>query len=340
MSPDGDPADGGRRGGDGADHAASGRRLLGARARTCGARSARSRRGRRDPARRERERDAQPARTCAGPSPSRSSAAHELARAGARRRHRRSRRSCRPRSAARTKATSRPSGSRRSRAISSTRAPTGSRSATPPAWPRRGASTSCSTRSPPRASRAERVGLHFHDTRGTALANVLAALERGVTRYDASIGGLGGCPYAPGASGNAVTEDLVHMLEDLGVDTGIDLAALSSARGSRRRSSGASCRARCCTPARASRRWRVARRDANAERIRGDHGAGARRATSPRAPTSSRRRQAASSATGSRCCSTTVRSSKTGCSPTRWPTICPPTAWSPASAASTAARCA
>jgi hydroxymethylglutaryl-CoA lyase len=70
------------------------------------------------------------------------------------------------------------------------------------------------------------VGLHFHDTRGTALANVLAALERGVTRFDASIGGLGGCPYAPGASGNAVTEDLVHMLEDLGVATGVDLDAL------------------------------------------------------------------------------------------------------------------
>jgi hydroxymethylglutaryl-CoA lyase len=70
------------------------------------------------------------------------------------------------------------------------------------------------------------VGLHFHDTRGTALANVLAALERGVVRFDASIGGLGGCPYAPGASGNAVTEDLVHMLEDLGVATGIDLDAL------------------------------------------------------------------------------------------------------------------
>jgi hydroxymethylglutaryl-CoA lyase len=70
------------------------------------------------------------------------------------------------------------------------------------------------------------VGLHFHDTRGTALANVLAALERGVVRFDASIGGLGGCPYAPGASGNAVTEDLVHMLDDLGIDTGVDLDAL------------------------------------------------------------------------------------------------------------------
>ena len=74
--------------------------------------------------------------------------------------------------------------------------------------------------------KADRVGLHFHNTRGTALANVVAALERGVTRFDASIGGLGGCPYAPGASGNAVTEDLVHMCADMGIDTGIDLDAL------------------------------------------------------------------------------------------------------------------
>jgi hydroxymethylglutaryl-CoA lyase len=72
----------------------------------------------------------------------------------------------------------------------------------------------------------DRVGLHFHDTRGTALANVVAALDRGVTRFDASIGGLGGCPYAPGASGNAVTEDLVHMLADMEIETGIDLDAL------------------------------------------------------------------------------------------------------------------
>jgi hydroxymethylglutaryl-CoA lyase len=73
---------------------------------------------------------------------------------------------------------------------------------------------------------ADRVGLHFHDTRGTALANVVAGLDRGVTRYDASVGGLGGCPYAPGASGNAVTEDLVHMLHDMGIETGIDLDTL------------------------------------------------------------------------------------------------------------------
>ncbi len=73
---------------------------------------------------------------------------------------------------------------------------------------------------------ADAVGLHFHNTRGTGLANVLAALERGVRRFDASIGGLGGCPYAPGATGNIVTEDLVHMLEDMGIATGIDLEAL------------------------------------------------------------------------------------------------------------------
>ncbi len=73
---------------------------------------------------------------------------------------------------------------------------------------------------------AARIGLHFHNTRGTALANVVAALERGVVRFDASIGGLGGCPYAPGASGNAVTEDLVHMLQDMEIDAGIDLDAL------------------------------------------------------------------------------------------------------------------
>jgi hydroxymethylglutaryl-CoA lyase len=70
------------------------------------------------------------------------------------------------------------------------------------------------------------VALHFHNTRGTALANVVAGLERGVHRFDASIGGLGGCPYAPGASGNAVTEDLVHMLHDMQIDTGVDLEAL------------------------------------------------------------------------------------------------------------------
>lgn len=73
---------------------------------------------------------------------------------------------------------------------------------------------------------ARDVGLHFHNTRGTGLANVLAGLERGVTRFDASVAGIGGCPYAPGATGNIVTEDLVHMLEDMGIATGVDLDAL------------------------------------------------------------------------------------------------------------------
>jgi hydroxymethylglutaryl-CoA lyase len=67
------------------------------------------------------------------------------------------------------------------------------------------------------------VTLHFHNTRGMALANTLAALAAGVNRFDASLGGLGGCPYAPGASGNVCTEDLVHMLELMGYETGMDL---------------------------------------------------------------------------------------------------------------------
>ncbi|MGX7669046.1 hydroxymethylglutaryl-CoA lyase [Plantactinospora sp. DSM 117369] len=73
------------------------------------------------------------------------------------------------------------------------------------------------------------VLLHFHNTRGTALANLLTALELGVTEYDASVGGLGGCPYAPGASGNVATEEVVHMLHDMGIETGVDLDALLEA---------------------------------------------------------------------------------------------------------------
>ncbi|GAB3819650.1 hydroxymethylglutaryl-CoA lyase [Micromonospora zhanjiangensis] len=73
------------------------------------------------------------------------------------------------------------------------------------------------------------VLLHLHNTRGTALANMLTAMELGVAEFDASVGGLGGCPYAPGASGNLATEEAVHMLHDMGVDTGIDLDALVEA---------------------------------------------------------------------------------------------------------------
>lgn len=70
--------------------------------------------------------------------------------------------------------------------------------------------------------------LHFHDTRGMALANTLAALSAGIDRFDASLGGLGGCPYAPGASGNVSTEDMVHMLHLMGYRTGVDLDAIIS----------------------------------------------------------------------------------------------------------------
>jgi hydroxymethylglutaryl-CoA lyase len=73
------------------------------------------------------------------------------------------------------------------------------------------------------------LNLHFHNTRGTGLANVLSALELGVADFDASVGGLGGCPYAPGATGNIATEELVHMVEDMGVGTGIDLEAMIDA---------------------------------------------------------------------------------------------------------------
>ncbi|HWK34807.1 hydroxymethylglutaryl-CoA lyase [Sphingomonas sp.] len=70
------------------------------------------------------------------------------------------------------------------------------------------------------------IGLHFHNTRGIGLVNVMTGLDLGVTRYDASIGGLGGCPFAVGATGNISTEDLVYLLDELGVETGIDLPRL------------------------------------------------------------------------------------------------------------------
>jgi hydroxymethylglutaryl-CoA lyase len=76
---------------------------------------------------------------------------------------------------------------------------------------------------------AERLALHLHDTRGTALANALAGLEEGITTFDASVGGLGGCPYAPGASGNLATEDLVYLLHGMGYDTGVDFDKLVEA---------------------------------------------------------------------------------------------------------------
>ena len=103
-----------------------------------------------------------------------------------------------------------------------------SRSATRSASRIRARCHGSSTQWPPRIG-IERIALHFHDTRGTALANVLAALRLGVTTFDASAGGLGGCPYAPGATGNLATEDLIYMLDGLGIETGVDLASLVEA---------------------------------------------------------------------------------------------------------------
>jgi len=75
----------------------------------------------------------------------------------------------------------------------------------------------------------EKIAFHFHDTRGTALANVYAALQHGIAIFDSSSGGLGGCPYAPGATGNLGTEDLLYMLHGMGIDTGVDLARVRAA---------------------------------------------------------------------------------------------------------------
>lgn len=75
----------------------------------------------------------------------------------------------------------------------------------------------------------ETLALHFHDTRGTALANIAEALHHGVTTYDASAGGLGGCPYAPGATGNVATEDVLYLLHGMGIQTGVDLDAVVDA---------------------------------------------------------------------------------------------------------------
>jgi isopropylmalate/homocitrate/citramalate synthase len=75
----------------------------------------------------------------------------------------------------------------------------------------------------------ERLAMHFHDTRGTALANVVAALQMNVSIFDSSAGGLGGCPYAPGATGNLATEDLLYMLHGMGIETGVDLERVRDA---------------------------------------------------------------------------------------------------------------
>jgi hydroxymethylglutaryl-CoA lyase len=75
----------------------------------------------------------------------------------------------------------------------------------------------------------EAIAMHFHDTRGTALANVYAALQHGIAKFDASSGGLGGCPYAPGATGNVGTEDVLYLLHQMGIETGVDLERVRAA---------------------------------------------------------------------------------------------------------------
>ncbi|MFO0581050.1 MAG: hydroxymethylglutaryl-CoA lyase [Anaeromyxobacter sp.] len=106
-------------------------------------------------------------------------------------------------------------------------------------------------------ARPEQLALHMHDTRGTALANVLVGLEAGLSTFDASIGGLGGCPYAPGASGNLATEDLVYLLHGMGYETGVDWPKLIEAgaiaqRVVRRTLPGKALQAELATAARAA----------------------------------------------------------------------------------------
>jgi len=99
----------------------------------------------------------------------------------------------------------------------------------------------------------DRIALHFHDTRGTALANVLAALQLGISVFDASAGGLGGCPYAPGATGNLATEDLLYMLDGLGIETGVSLDGVLAASQSLEPKIGHALASRYAAAARATR---------------------------------------------------------------------------------------
>ena len=108
----------------------------------------------------------------------------------------------------------------------STSAPTSSASATPSASARPAGSTALRVRLRRAGVGTDRLALHFHDTYGQALANTLAGLQSGVTTFDASAGGLGGCPYAESATGNLATEDLVWLLDGLGIEHGVDLDAL------------------------------------------------------------------------------------------------------------------
>ena len=111
----------------------------------------------------------------------------------------------------------------------------------------------------------EKLALHLHDTRGTALANALVGLQAGIATFDASVGGLGGCPYAPGASGNLATEDLVFMLHGMGVETGIDLEKLIEAGRLAERACGRELPGRYLKAAIAARRLEEAKSTSSAK---------------------------------------------------------------------------
>jgi hydroxymethylglutaryl-CoA lyase len=105
-----------------------------------------------------------------------------------------------------------------------------SRCATPPAWPTRPQVQALCADALARQP-ALQITAHFHNTRAMGAVNTVAAIEAGIRRFDMSLGGIGGCPYAPGASGNVSTEDIVHMLDCMGYDTGIDVQSLIDAAG-------------------------------------------------------------------------------------------------------------
>ena len=189
------------------------------------------------------------------------------------------------------------------------------------------------------------LNLHFHNTRGTGLANVLAALELGVDDFDASVGGLGGCPYAPGATGNIATEEFVHMVEDMGVATGVDLEAMIDAAAEAERIIGRQLPSQVLRagprtphyPSLTKTLWpgyapQVAeQQEAEHQADGADHpgwprcGSGSSGAARPATTSPPRRPASCSPGPGSPAWSMRAASPRTAGTPTPWPTACPPT---------------
>ena len=201
-------------------------------------------------------------------------------------------------------------------------------SATRPGWPTR---SRCASSSRPRSSALPGVELtaHFHNTRGQGLANVLAALEAGVESFESSFGELGGCPVPPGATGNIATEDLVSMLHEMGIQTGVDLGALIEASRAAQevlgRPLGSHVLLGRTRAVGAERVTDVDHTDALDEAVAPGARPAAPSATARRPPS----RASCRSATGSRGCSTRARSPRRGCSRTGSRTGSAPTASSP-----------